>query len=432
MKTGRKIYFGWWTVLATGILSGAGHGFFAYGLSVFFKDLAAELGLSRAMTSVASGLGQLEGGLTSPITGWLADRYGPKYLVFLGVCLAGCGLILMHFIGSAIQYFLVWGLVVGVGLNLGLTVAVDKSLNDWFILRRGLAQGTKFALIGVAGVIVLPIVTVLVTRLGWRTTCLIWGFFLLCLSPLALIFVKQRRPEHYGLQPDGLKAAPPPANPTSPADKADPPAASESLEIEFTFKQAIRTRTYWMMAVAFTCQMLILGGINIHIIPFLTDIGIERTQASAMMGMMVFFTIPARFFSGLGADLVGKHRLNYLLAAGYLAQAVGLTTFLLSRSTASVYVWLALYGISAGAGTPLFILILARYFGRKAFGSIFGGSMALRAPVALFAPVFSGWVFDTTGSYVRAFTVFALLALIAASIMFFVRPAAPPQTDTTG
>jgi MFS family permease len=384
------------------------------------------------MTSVASGLGQLEGGITSPLVGWLADRYGPKWLVFTGVGLAGGGLILMSFIASTAQYLVVWGLVVGVGLNVGLTVAVDKSLNDWFVLKRGLAQGTKFALIGVGGIIALPIVTLLVTHFGWRTACLVWGFLLLSLSPLALIFVKQRRPEHYGLLPDGAKVPPQSENPSSPAAAMVSTPAFEGLEIEFTFREAIRTRTYWLMAAAFTCQMLILGGINIHIIPFLTDIGIDRAQASAMMGMMVFFTIPARFFSGFAADLVGKNRLHLLLFAGYLAQAVGLTTFLLSRSLASVYVFLACYGLSAGAGTPLFILILARYFGRKAFGSIFGGSMALRAPVALFAPVFSGWVFDTTGSYVRAFSVFAFLALIAASIMFFVRPAAPPHNKTAG
>ena len=54
------------------------------------------------------------------------------------------------------------------GLNIGLTVAVDKALNDWFIFKRGLAQGTKFGLIGVGSAIVLPIVTLLVTKTGGR------------------------------------------------------------------------------------------------------------------------------------------------------------------------------------------------------------------------------------------------------------------------
>ena len=122
---------------------------------------------------MAAGIGRLEGGVTSPFTGWLADRVGPKWIIFTGVCIAATGMILMNFISSVVTYMVVWGLIIGVGLNIGLTVAVDKALNDWFIARRGLAQGTKFALISIGSMIVLPIVTLLVTQFDWRSTCLI-------------------------------------------------------------------------------------------------------------------------------------------------------------------------------------------------------------------------------------------------------------------
>jgi hypothetical protein len=66
----------------TGIASGLGHGFYMYGLSVFFKDIASELGLSRALTSLASGLGRLEDGLVSSLIGWLCDRFAPNLIPF--------------------------------------------------------------------------------------------------------------------------------------------------------------------------------------------------------------------------------------------------------------------------------------------------------------------------------------------------------------
>jgi nitrate/nitrite transporter NarK len=200
----------------------------------------------------------------------------------------------------------------------------------------------------------------------------------------------------------------------------------ELQETEFTFKEAVKTRAYWLLVTGFGIQMLIMGGINIHIIPFLTDIGIDRAQASGLMAMMVFFTIPSRFFGGVVTDLVGKKRQNFLLAAGFLIQATGLTIFLLNQGTVSVYVFLVLYGLSSGASTPLFILTLGRYFGRIAFGSIFGSSMAIWAPVSLFAPVLSGWIFDTTGSYIVAFVLFAAFAAIASLIMGIVKPVKPP------
>jgi len=335
----------------------------------------------------------------------------------------------MNFVPNVWWYILIWGLFIGVGLDIGLTIAVDKALNDWFIFKRGLAQGTKFGLIGVGSVAVLPLVAFLVSRFGWRSTCLFWGCFMLTCSPLALIFVKQKRPEHYGLLPDGAKPEPMPPADDSVENGAIFQKQYQVQEMEFTFKQAARTRTYWLMAAAFGLQMFVMGGISIHLIPFLTDIGLSRARASGLMGLMVFFTIPSRFFSGIIADRVAKKHLNFLMTAAYLIQAFGLSVFLLSRSIGSLYVFLVLYGLSSGASTPLFILILGRYYGRKAFGTIFGSSMAIRAPISLTAPVFSGWIFDTTGSYVIALVFFVAIAVLAAALMSLVRPVEAEADD---
>jgi MFS family permease len=419
-----KIFFGWWIVFVVGMVSGLGHGFYLYAISVFFKDLAAELHLSRAVTSVAAGIGRLEGGITSPLVGWLADRHGPKWVIFIGVCVAGFGFILMNFINSMWTYFVVWGLVVGVGLNIGLTVAVDKALNDWFVNKRGLAQGIKFSLIGVGGMLLLPIVTWLVASQGWRITCLLWGFIMLASAPILLMVVKQKRPEHYGLLPDGAKFESDEGEDTENMMDRGVRYAISFQETEFTFKQAIKTRAYWILGITFGVQMMISGGLVIHVIPFLTDMGIPQTTAGNMMGMMVFFTVLSRFFSGLISDRLDKDHMQFLLAGIFLLQSIGITIFLVSRNTISVYIFLALFGFSSGASTLLFIITQGRFFGRKAFGSIFGSSMAIRAPASLIAPVFSGWVYDTTGSYMGAFILFAIFSTLAA---FFICWARPPR-----
>ena len=201
----RKVYFGWWTVLFTGMLSGLGHGFYTYGFSVFFKDIADELGLSRAVTSVGAGIGRLQGGLLSAPAGMLADKFGPKWVIFIGVCAMGISLMLMYFIHSVWSYFVVWGFLIGTGINLGLTVTVDKTVINWFIQKRGLAQGIKFSLLSLGGIIAVPVVTWLVGLHGWRITCVIWGVVLLSCAPLVLFFVKTKRPEHYNMLPDGKK-----------------------------------------------------------------------------------------------------------------------------------------------------------------------------------------------------------------------------------
>ena len=161
-----KIYFGWWITLFTGILSGLGFGFFVNGISVLFKPIASELALSRASASVAAGLGTFQNGLMYAVTGWLSDRYGPKWVIISGFFIMGTGLILMNFINSAWHYYIVWGVIVGAGHTLGFAIANDKMLTDWFVSKRGLALGTRFALLGILGVLVLPLISWLLTIQG--------------------------------------------------------------------------------------------------------------------------------------------------------------------------------------------------------------------------------------------------------------------------
>ena len=412
-------------MVVTGIISGLGHGFYGLGISVFFKDLAQELGISRAITSVAAGVGRLEGGITSPVTGWLVDKYGPKWVIFSGIIVMAVGLVSMTSIHSAGAYILAWGVLAGVGVNIGLTLAVDKSLNDWFVAKRGLAQGIKFGLISIASVAIIPIATGLVTLYGWRTTCLLWGLLLIVSAPLSLLFVKQRRPEFYGLLPDGARMEASPQVRIEDASEEGIQDVPIFEEEEYAFKAAIKTRAYWISTLALSIYMSVYGAISVHTIPFLTDMGISRTVASAMMSLMVLLTVPSRFLGGTVTDYVRKDRLNYLIAMVFFLQALGIALFLLSRDKASIYFMFILYGLGSGACPPLFILLMGRYFGRKAFGSILGSSLALRAPASLLSPVFAGWIYDRTGNYIMAFALFLALTTFATLLMIFLKPPGP-------
>jgi MFS family permease len=257
-----RIFTGWWSVLFIGVISGLGHGFNTYGISVFFKNIASELQLSRAATSWAPGIGRLEGGVTSPLVGWLSDKFGPRWVVIIGILITGVGLILMNFITEVWQYYIAWGLLIGFGLNIGLTVACDKMINDWFIRRRGLAQGIKFGLISVLGIIIVQIIAPLVELQGWRFTCLIWGFIVLAGVPLAYFLIKPRRPEYYGLLPDGAEVS---FETEAKVDMIEKGIgyASTFEETEYSFKEAIKTSPYWLLLIGFSVHNIISSGFNL-------------------------------------------------------------------------------------------------------------------------------------------------------------------------
>jgi nitrate/nitrite transporter NarK len=172
---------------------------------------------------------------------------------------------------------------------------------------------------------------------------------------------------------------------------------------------------------------LIGGAIGIHTIPFLTDLGIDPLVAAGIMVVMIGSSVPARLFGGLVIDRIKTRHLRFVLLGSYLLQFAGIGIFLLFRSLPSIYAWYVLYGVGMGTAYVANPLLRARYFGRKSFGSIQGITALILTPFGVVAPVYAGWVYDTTGSYISAFTLFAGLLALSVVLIFFAKPAKPPE-----
>ncbi|MFC2071358.1 MFS transporter [Chloroflexota bacterium] len=425
-----KIFFGWWTAMTSGVLMGLGMGFYIPGFSVLFKPVSSELGFTRAVTSVAASIGRFEGGFEAPLTGWVTDRFGPRLIVIAGIFIAGLGMILMNFINSLWAFYLVWGVILGTGVNIGLSIPLDTAISNWFVKKRGVAQSLKWVISGLFVTSLLPIVAWLITIMDWRMTCVIFGLVMWFVAlPLAWFSFKKHRPEYYGLLPDGATAEEEVTDTDQMIEKGVK-YATEVQEVEFTLRQAMKTPTYWLLIVAQSAHPMALSVISIHTIPFLTDIGIDPIKATAMFSTMFLSSIPLRFVGGFLADRVAKQGLRFLVGGAYLLQAAGFAAIILNQTTPMIYTWFILYGIGYGVATPLNSLMRARYFGRKAFGSIAGSSRMLMTPVGIAIPVYVGWVYDTTGIYTTTFGLVAVMVTFAAVLMSLTRPPKPPVEIT--
>ncbi len=242
---------------------------------------------------------------------------------------------------------------------------------------------------GLSGALVLPIIAWLIVTQGWRMACVVGGAVMLFVGlPLVWFFVKQHRPEYYGLLPDGATVKEEVTDADQMIDRGVEYAA-EVEDGELTLRQVMRTPTHWLLLVAEAFHGLMAPTMNLHSIPLLTDRGIDP-----------------------------------LVAAGIAA-------FLLNQqSMAMIYVWFILYGVGHGAAISIMMPLRARYFGRKAYGSISGISSMFNTPIGMAIPVYAGWVYDTTGSYISVFTLLVGALALAAVVMCFIPPPKPPAHIT--
>lgn len=196
----RRLFYGWWIVLACGCLQILGSGFFYYGLSTFFLPLTRDFGWSRALTSSAFSLHRLEGGIIAPVVGFAFDRLGPRRLVTLGVALAGAGFVILSQVGS-FAGFVLSVLVASAGFSCGFGAVGMATVANWFIRRRTTALGLLMTGSGAGGLMV-PVLAWLIENHGWRAAALAVGV-VIWLFGLPLSQVVRHRPEAYGLLPDG-------------------------------------------------------------------------------------------------------------------------------------------------------------------------------------------------------------------------------------
>ncbi len=202
--------------------------------------------------------------------------------------------------------------------------------------------------------------------------------------------------------------------------------AAHADEYEFTLRQAMRTRAYWLFITAWTVGNMAIMPMMVHFIPFLTDMGIDPVRAAWMMSLSSALAIPTRLIAGYLTDHVGKTKMRFIAIGTFLLVIMGITAYQLFQTTAMAQVFLILYYAGFTATIPLYTAVGARYFGRKSIGSIQGISTLMMMPFGVIAPIIVGGIYDRTGSYSIAFNLCIGLLILASIMIFFAQPPKPP------
>jgi MFS family permease len=361
---------------------------FVYTFSVFVKPLGATFGWGRESISLGFGLAAITLGISSPLIGRMLDRLGPRRVILPCMAIFGCAMASLALLQSRLWQFYAICIVLGVFGNGAAHLAYSRAISTWF--QRRLGTALAFVMLGAGlGAMILPVVAQAVLgRLGWRSAyaCL-GGIALLLGLPLSWRYVVDRGAVQH---------------------RAEPPPHSG-----LHWQEGLRSFSFWIIVAVLLIGSISMNGAITQLSALLTDRGISAGDAALCASILGALSVLARIGVGWLLDRV---------FGPYVAFLVTLTTasgvFLLARAThvSTAAIAAGLIGIGAGGEAAITPYLLTRYFGLRAFATLYGLTWTFYAAAGAAGPVILGRTFDMTGSYTSLLTTLAMALCLAASM----------------
>jgi MFS family permease len=419
IRRGERLFYGWRIVAVAFVTHCINVGLVFYSFGVFLNSLTQHFGWSRAQVAFGFTLLNLFNAAYSPLIGRVVDRFGPRPSQLLGAVALGLGFFLLRGIETLTQYYVLMGVVVAFGSTALGHLPSNAAVANWFVRRRGRALGIATAGISMGGVIFVPLTQYLIEAYGWRNAfALLAGIVVLVSMPPVALFMR-RSPESMGLRPDG----------DVPAGDSPHIDYDEELQRSWTPSQAIRHRNFWLIAAAFALTMMGIAVTLLHQISFLVDRGFEARHASWVLGAIALMGILGKLGFGTLLDRFGQRR---VIIGCFALQAVGLICLAAPTSTATVILYVLLYGFAMGGNATLQATVLGDCFGRLYYGSIAGWMSPLVVLCQAAGVPLAGAVRDASGSYLPAFGVILVGNLIAIACVTRLDPHARPPRRIDG
>jgi len=410
-------FYGYYLVAVTFLfmIVFSGSGVFAF--SLFVRPLEAALGWGRGQVMAGFTLFYLMVGLASPLVGRYVDRYGARPVIPVGAVMMGLGFALVSRMSELYLFYLGY-VIIGTGAAAMGLVPCSAVVSNWFKRKRGTALGLMAAGIGAGGVVMAPFVGYMLSHFDWRAAYLSMGILIVAVTvPLSLLLIRTK-PAEMGLYPDGD---------SGPA--GDDVATRRGGDREgFSLQRALRTRTFWLIAIAFAVSNFANMGTLQAAAPFLEDIGYPTATAASALGAI-------GLGSGVGKVLFGwlcdRMRANRACAIGIAMQLASVLLILSVRPdspVAAVWFYGLTLGLGVGAWLPTLSMLASSHFGLLYYGAVFGALNLAQSIGTATGPLFSGTMYDVTGSYVAAFTTAAVLLAVALPAILLVKS---PESPTT-
>jgi MFS family permease len=376
------VFYGWWILLAMAMLRVIASGFGNNVRSLLVLPMEEDFGASRTEISLMATGASVAIAVTSPLGGWLMDRFGVRSVMLWSLLITVAGYFLLAVADSLWQAIVLFAIPHGVAYNWAILNSGAPVLNNWF--NRQKARSLSLLNVGHgAGALLLPVMAVLITELGWRPAMAVAGVILLA-GGLVAVAVTRDTPEEMGLTPDGDPAPPTPLA-----------AGAAAVADGVTLATAVRTVFFWAIGIGSALMLFINISIIFHMVPIVESRGESEAFGAGLLSFQLFMTVPIVLVTAWGADRLDGNKVHVamvvLTTLGVLLLIVAdsLPVYLLSMS-------LLAFG---GSNWPILWAVLGHKYGRRHYNAI---RMSIYAVLILgmsAGPLLAGITYDATDSY---------------------------------
>lgn len=407
-------FYGWWIVAAAFWMYALNSGLFGFTFGAYMLQMQERFGWSKFAMSTAYSASQFATGLAGPAQGWAIDRFGPRAMMTVGSLLFGLAFMALAAVHSLLAlYAAVLAITLGGAMAGFLTTTTGVA--SWFQRRRALALGISSTGLGAGGLLA-PLIAWSIVTYGWRPTAFASGIAILALG-LPLSQLMRRRPEDYGLLPDGV------VGPGPREQRRGPGPALGS--IDFTLGEALRDRSFWLTSLGHGTALLTVFAMMVHLVPYLVEeAGWSETSAQGLFGFVTLISVAGQIGGGYLGDRFRKTFISALCMAGHCV-AMLLLTF--STATEAILAASLVHGLSWGVRAPLMMAIRADFYGRRYLATIMGYSLVLVMFGSMIGPSFAGAMNDRFGDYQAAFLILGVLTGLGST--FFLLARRPPLPE---
>lgn len=397
-----RIFYGWWLVLVCLVIQGISTGVSIYSYSIFAGEVEAAFSSSRTLVMLGMTGQSVMIALASPIVGTILDRVSIKWTIISAALIMGLGFCVISIAPSIWGFISSYVLLVALGLAALGMLSSSVLLSRWFQRYRGLAIGIAALGTQLGGLAIPPLIAFLIDTFDWRFAALAVGLGLVVVLPLLAYLTIVDRPSDKGLSPDGGRM---PLDSPPIEDKAP---GNDSLWVW----QLLSDRNFWFVGMGIAAMIAVFTTVLANLSLFATDIGTPREQAALLISLFAAVGLVSSPIVGRLCDVIDT---RWVFAGMLLLSIAAMIGYLVARTYTGLAVATAIIAISGAGLTSVWSALIGDLFDIQLYARVMGAMALFTGAVGSLAPVASGWLYDSTGSYRALF--FALIVFLLPTLL---------------